>query len=428
MNGESHYSKAQKDAVRYLTTYLYTNEEKQWELFLTEIQVPQGDGHARIALENGMNDEAAKVGLRAGRNKETDLNDMIWLFKNFKTVPFFAKAIEEWTQGDQLVNQLAALGNEVRDKVSTSELTVEEKKELLLQIGGISEKLTVNERNFVNTLGDGSGKIKSYLIFANVFFILVIISCVSVYFSAMMKKLLESAREIKSKNNNLLLVNKELDNFVYSASHDLRSPLTSLKGLIELAKEEKDYEQLRYYFDLMNQSITQQDQFISDIIDYSRNKRKEMVKEPVSLQKVVDEVLMQHSHISATKEIKIKKKIKIDEMHSDHLRLKIILNNLVSNAIKYCDYDKAEKIIEIKATKEENFHKIVVKDNGIGIKKEVQPRIFEMFFGTNHNLGSGLGLYITKEAVEILNGTITVSSEIKKGTTFTVIIPNHHET
>ena len=102
------------------------------------------------------------------------------------------------------------------------------------------------------------------------------------------------------------------------------------------------------------------------------------------------------------------------------------MNNLISNAIKYSDPEKEVTKIEINVFKENDLYKIVVKDNGIGITEEILPRIFEMFFGTNHNIGSGLGLYITMEAVQILNGTITASSKIKEGTIFTITLPNYH--
>ena len=267
---------------------------------------------------------------------------------------------------------------------------------------------------------------KSYLIFANVFFILIIISCVGIYFSIMMKKSLESTKEIKLKNENLILVNKELDRFVYSASHDLRSPLTSLKGLVQIAKEEEDLEQIKYYFELMDQTISKQDQFIMDIINYSRNKRVGKTLELVNLHQLIDDIVQQHSHNDKITTIKIEKNLEIDEIYSDPLRLKIIFSNVISNAIKYGDPEKSEKKIEIKVFKENDFYKIVVKDNGIGIDEEVLPRIFEMFFGTNHNIGSGLGLYITMEAVQVLGGTITASSQINEGTIFIITLPNYH--
>ena len=242
-------------------------------------------------------------------------------------------------------------------------LTDAEKGNLLQKIETISEKYTVVERNFTDAMVDGSWKMRSYLIFLNIFFILIIISCVGIYFSIMMKKLLESTIEIKLKNENLTQANKELDRFVYSASHDLRSPLTSLKGLIQIAKEEKDKEQINYYFDLMEQSITRQDQFITDIIDYSRNKRIEKNLKSVNLHLIINEVIQQFGHDEITKNIEIEKKLEIDEIRSDALRLKIIFNNLISNAIKYGDPKKEKKKIEIQVFLENEAYKIVVKDN-----------------------------------------------------------------
>lgn len=426
VNGESQYSKAQKDGVRYLTAYLDNKDEKYWGFYLREMDVLKGSKLAVTELSKNPDGELAKIGLRGVRCKEGDIDDMVWLFKNFKNVSFFAEAIDIWLDANTLYDELVVFGNRVREKVISKNLTQDEKKVLLLKLESKSEKFTVLERNFSDALGNGSREMKSILIFANIFFILIIISCVGIYFSVMMKKLLESANEIKLKNDNLILVNKELDSFVYSASHDLRSPLTSLKGLVEIARTETDAEVVKVYFDLMDQSITKQDQFISDIIDHSRNKRKEKTIELVSLHQIIDDVLKQH--VTTKKNFKVVKKLEIDEIYSDNLRMKIIFNNLISNVFKYYDPEKPEHILEIKFSRKGAFYKIVVKDNGIGINEAILPRVFEMFFGTNNNLGSGLGLYITKEAVEILNGTINVSSQPNKGTTFTILLPNRHET
>ncbi len=104
VNGESHYSKGQKDAVRYLITYLYTEDATQWELFKEELSVPQGDGAARIALITNGDDETIKKGLRAGRNHEKDLDDMIWLFRNFGKISLFKKAIKCFNFSNSLPN------------------------------------------------------------------------------------------------------------------------------------------------------------------------------------------------------------------------------------------------------------------------------------------------------------------------------------
>ncbi|WP_136669244.1 HAMP domain-containing sensor histidine kinase [Flavobacterium sp. H122] len=427
VNGESHYSKAQKDAVRHLITYLYTHDKKQWNLYLKEMKVPFGDGSARIGLLTNTPDYKIKEGFIQGRNSHKDLDDIIWLFRNFNSVPFLNKAIKEWEQGDKLIKELSNIGNNVNEKISRYNLSNTDRQKILLEISEISDRLTINERNFSNTLGDGTHIIKDYLIYTNIFFILIIISSVSIYYHITVKRIMNSNKEIEINNQNLVTANKELDKFVYSASHDLRSPITSLKGLVEIAKEEDNLGEIRNYLALMEQSLSKQDQFISDIIDYSRNKRLGVRNEEINLNEAIEEVISQHKHIKEANEIQIHKDLAVKKINGDPLRIKIILNNLVSNAIKYSDKNKSSKFIHIKIFNTNPFLKIEVQDNGIGIKEEFIDKIFDMFFVTNTNLGSGLGLYITKEAVDNLNGSITVNSKHTIGTTFTVLIPIQYE-
>ena len=248
-----------------------------------------------------------KVGLRAARDKEEDLDDIIWLFKKFHNTTLFSEAFGLWANANKLSEELTLLGREVRNSIIASNLTEVEKTTLLQKIEIISEKFTIVERNFTDAMVKGSWKTKSYLIFANVFFILIIISCVGLYFSLTMKKLLESAKEIKLKNDNLIVANQELDRFVYSTSHDLRSPLTSLKGLVQIAKDEEDVKQIRYYFDLMEETINKQDRFIIDIIDYSRNKRTDKSLEIIDLNQLIDDSLQQNNYSENVKNLKIEK-------------------------------------------------------------------------------------------------------------------------
>ena len=428
VNGESHYSKGQKDAVRHLITYLYTEDKAQWELYKEELSVPKGDGAARIALTNHYDDSIAKNGLRAGRNHEKDLDALIWVFKNFQAVPFFKKAVGEWKQADAYITQMDALGNAVHQKMTTTSLDEASRRKFLSQISTISDKLTVNEREFSNTLGQGTREIKDYLIYANIIFVLIIISSVGIYFSMTVKKLLLTKHEIENKNNDLLLANKELDKFVYSASHDLRSPITSMQGLIEILKQEDDPEQVRSYLNMMQQVLSKQDQFIGDIIDYSRNKRTKIINEPVSLNEIIEDAIAQHQYIEVANGITINKEVAVDKLFSDNLRLRIIVNNLVSNAVKYADLSKEKPFISIKTYDLNKHFAIEIEDNGIGISEEFQSRIFEMFFVTDNNKGTGLGLYIVKEAVENMNGNITVASKNTIGTKFTVTIPYQNET
>lgn len=427
VNGESHYSKGQKDAVRHLITYLYSEDTAHWKLFKEELSVPEGDGAARNALITNSEIETIKDGLRAGRNHEKDLDDMIWLFQNFGTISFFKKAINEWEKGDALIDQLSFIGYEIHDKIQTTHLDAVSRQEFLSKISSISDKLTVNERNFSNTLGDATREIKGYLIYSNIFFILIIICSVTIYYTTMVKKLMQSKHEIESKNNDLTIVNKELDRFVYSASHDLRSPISSLKGLVDILKTEEDPEETKNYLDLMHSVLNKQDQFIRDIIDYSRNKRTGITLEPVSLIGIVDDAISTLQYIEDVKKITIEKHLSVDKLYSDNLRLKIIINNLLSNAIKYADFDKQKPYISIATYKSDTTFIIEVEDNGIGINKGIQSRIFDMFFVTNKNKGTGLGLYIVKESVEMMNGTISVESKVNIGSKFIITLPHHNE-
>ncbi len=426
INGESNYSKSQKDASRHLISYLYTKNPNQWKLYREELKVPQGDGIARITLLKAGDNNIARKGLLIGRNHEDDLDDIIWLFDNFKEVSFLKKAIDEWGKGDKLIFKLFIIGEQINAKINRNLLTENEQKQFLKEISSISDGLTINEQNFSNTLGEGTRKIKDLLIFTNVFFILIIICSVCLYYSIMVKRLLVSKKETEVKNENLIIVNKELDRFVYSASHDLRSPITSLKGLIEITSLEDDVTQIRSYLKMMHHSLARQDQFISDIIDYSKNKRKEIIMEPVSLKELFNEAILQLMHIENANRIKFTQEHLVDEIESDGLRLKIIINNLISNAIKYSDSSKQEMFISIKTYFCDGLNKIEVSDNGIGINDKDKENIFEMYFGTNKNKGSGLGLYIVKEAVENIKGNISVISESTVGSKFIVTIPHSH--
>ena len=126
VNGESHYSKGQKDASRHLITYLFTKNPTQWKLYLEELKVPQGDGIARITLLKAGDNKVAREGFLIGRNKEDDLDDIIWLFENFKNVSFLSKAIHEWGQGDKLIFNLFVIGQQINAKIKHNLLTPED--------------------------------------------------------------------------------------------------------------------------------------------------------------------------------------------------------------------------------------------------------------------------------------------------------------
>lgn len=233
--------------------------------------------------------------------------------------------------------------------------------------------------------------------------------------------------EITSQNEALSKTNAELDSFVYSASHDLRAPLASVMGLIHIAKRSNDVNEMHQYMDMMASRINRLDDFIHEIIDFSKNSRTDVMQERVQINRIVHEILDNLKHASAGAEIDFDIDIP-DNLYlkTDTSRLTIILNNLIGNAIKYSDTTKQNPFVRIEAAKADKGLAISVNDNGIGIGHEHQPRIFDMFYrASERSKGSGLGLYLVKESVKKLEGSIYLRSKPGEGTTFTVMLPEN---
>lgn len=232
-----------------------------------------------------------------------------------------------------------------------------------------------------------------------------------------------SEKNILAKNRELIKTNRELDRFVYSASHDLRAPLTSMSGLVNLAQV--DPEGAQNYLRLMQERIEVMDNYIKEIVEYSRNARLNVNLTQVPIKKVVLEVVNTLKYSIDTNKVQIEIHVSDSfNIKTDESRLRVILNNLIANAFKYQDYSKPNPFLKIKAVAEDKRKLIQIEDNGIGIKSEYHTKLFEMFYrATDTSTGSGLGLYIAQEAVDKLQGQITFESEFGKGSVFTIILP-----
>jgi signal transduction histidine kinase len=231
-------------------------------------------------------------------------------------------------------------------------------------------------------------------------------------------------RKIRVSNSELRKTNEELDNFVYKVSHDLRAPISSILGLVNIAKSDNAVENMLACVDQIEKSATTQDNFIKDIIELTKNARVKPKRQKINFKKLVDESFeyLQYSMHSHTP----KPKFRIDQkkaFYSDNNRMKVIFNNIISNSIKYSDPKKTEIDISVEVL---NGHaKINIEDKGKGIDKKYQVDVFKMFFrATDQNAGSGLGLYIVKETVAKLKGNISLTSELNKGTSLKMKLPN----
>jgi signal transduction histidine kinase len=195
-------------------------------------------------------------------------------------------------------------------------------------------------------------------------------------------------------------------------------------GLINLARKDSDNAMKDMYLEMVNKSALQQDHFIREILDQSRNSRLEVKREEIFFEPLIDETFNQLKFATSTGK-SVEKVITIHQdkpFYSDRWRLKVILNNIISNAIRY--RNGKDPIIRVDVDITGHNAKLAIEDNGKGIEKEHLPNVYKMFYrATDDGAGSGLGLYIVKEAIDKLNGHISIYSEVGKGTTVQLEIP-----
>ena len=222
--------------------------------------------------------------------------------------------------------------------------------------------------------------------------------------------------------------NQELDRFVYSASHDLSAPLKSLLGLVHVARLETKEKNQKHYLGLMEKSINKLEYFISDVIDFSRNYRTDIQNEELDIESMIYEVLDNFKFYENFEKINFKVNVHpgCKTLFTDKLRLKIVLNNIISNAIKFPNFHRGSApFVKIEVKKKNNQVCVQIADNGQGIRKEHLSKIFDMFYRANNDSkGSGLGLYIAKEAAEKIDGRLEVESNKGQGTVFSLQLQN----
>ena len=235
-------------------------------------------------------------------------------------------------------------------------------------------------------------------------------------------------QELIHKNQELQKINSELDKFVYSISHDLRSPLLSIKGIIQMipVKEQLSAGTLKF-LSMAEKSINRLDQTVQEILDYSRNARLELKLSEFSLVQTIEGIF---ADLRFASDVPVECSLEISGsplITSDKYRLETLLKNIVGNAVKYHNPQAEHPWAKVSVAHSKTNVVIKVADNGMGISEKNLSRVFEMFYRASSSVaGTGLGLYICKEIISRLGGTIEVESAIGKGSTFTITFPTTH--
>ncbi len=231
---------------------------------------------------------------------------------------------------------------------------------------------------------------------------------------------------LREKNEQLQKTNAELDNFVYSVSHDLRSPLLSVKGLIALIFELPDLDAtIETYLKMADKSINRLDDTIREILEYSRNSRLGLVQESFDVKNLVEQICgdlkygLDHNFrfiIDSTGP---------NTMLSDRSRIHTLLRNIIGNAVKYRRVDIPDPMVRFAMKHTERGLVMEIEDNGEGISENSIPKVFDMFYrGTNTAVGTGLGLYICREIINKLGAEIEIHSVVQKGTRVVLTFPD----
>jgi PAS domain S-box-containing protein len=229
----------------------------------------------------------------------------------------------------------------------------------------------------------------------------------------------------KRVEEELKIRNTELDNFVYKVSHDLRAPLSSILGLVNLARLPGNTDNPMDYIDIIGEKVQALDHFIGDVLSHSKNLKMEVNINKVDLQEIIDQTFTELGYLAGAKEMKRYVKIEGISFFSDQWRVSEIFRNLISNAIKYRRLYVDDSEIQIRIHVDHLRADVSFSDNGIGIEEPCLAKIFDMFYrATEQSDGSGIGLYIVKNAVDKLGGQINVASKPGLGTRFNILLPN----
>jgi signal transduction histidine kinase len=430
VGGEGLWSKAQKDATLSLVQYGESGNEADYQRFQNFLKVNEGDKQARLELAKpAPNYEIARRGFIQGGNNPADVDNLIFLYRDFHWVSYVNTAIRDWTQGDADIAALINVGQTMHrvvanpidssdpDQVSSRDAKL---AGLTQQAHAADFRLTMVEDDFSAVLGAGSRYIQNVLLMVTVL-LTVILGASAIWIARSVAKIIIQVDQAKTE-------------FLALASHQLRTPATAVQAYATFLKE--DYEgaalsprQQEFVHEIYRNNhrlleitdqmlVTIQADSMHDQIDMMPTDLVVLAKEVVqNLQSVLD-------GRRQTLKLRAPRRLIAD---ADAEKMHVIIDNLLSNASKY---SSAGGIITLALKSSGSDMVIEVKDSGVGIPKAEQPNIFGKFIRASPTLdtqGTGLGLYLVKRMAELHGGSVSVTSTPGKGSRFSVKIPKEHK-
>lgn len=233
--------------------------------------------------------------------------------------------------------------------------------------------------------------------------------------------ILEPISERTELESRIAKLKKDLDQFIYRVSHDIRSPVVNILGLTAI--DYSNTEEAQFLLSQARESALRLDHIIREIADYEHNRKFPIREEMVNLSELIEEICNDSLEEKENKKlINIERKVSYNNgVKVDHSRLNIVLKNLIANSLSF-GKENGHTIVSADVVDSELV--LTIRDDGVGIRKDIQAKIYDMFFrGSNISEGAGLGLFIVKDILKEINGEISFTSEEGSGTEFVVKIP-----
>lgn len=490
VGGEGLWSKAQKDAVHSLHNYNQTRDPAFYQRFKELIQIPLGDKKARLELEKpNPNMEIVFKGFLQGQVHYQDIENMAQLIHRFRSASYIQDALSSWRQGDLYMDQLILEAAVLHDMISKKQSS-QRRAAVLARINILNSNLTAVENRFSATLGEGARWLERQLFLGLLIVICTVVLTSNVLIFAFARSLVSTLREmieiarqvgsgdfskqiaIKSNDEigqlaqSLNQMSQELranigervqaENanrikslFLAHMSHEIRTPLGAILGFTELLKENNlSDEERQKNIEIIERTGQDLAKIINDILDITKVEADHLDIDEVSfsLPKLMSEVyeLLNLKCIEKSIQLIFVQSGPIPyRMKTDPIRLRQIIMNVIGNAIKFTNHGK----VTVTYRAYNGKLTFLVKDTGIGITKEQQHSLFQVFSQADNSItrefeGTGLGLVLSRRLARMLGGDVTLeSSEFGQGSTFKIDIAihevdsmkrptlhNHHET